>query len=195
MITEQRFKDSATRIGCSLSAIKAVAEVESGGNGFLSTGEPVILFEPHIFWKRLKSRGIDPAKLLANHPEYSDILYPTWKPGKYGPSSKQHSRLQRAQVINRDAALESASWGKFQILGMNWKLCGVQGLQEFINAMYSSEDEHLTLFVDYVRGGGVSFYNAANIYRAKDGQLIIASSPWKGFNHILGKPEFRKFAK
>jgi len=150
MITEQRFKDSALRIGCSLAAIKAVAEVESGGNGFLSTGEPVILFEPHVFWKQLRKKGLDPQKILANNPEYSDILYPVWGSKPYGKSSQQHARLQRAVKIHRDAALESASWGKFQILGLNWPSCGVKGLQEFINSMLKSEDDHLDMFDDYV---------------------------------------------
>ena len=65
--------------------------------------------------------------------------------------------------------------------------------EEWLKAI--SEARPNILFVDYVRGGGVSFYNAANVYRAKDGKLIIASYPWKGFNHTMGKPEFRKFAR
>ena len=167
MITEQGFKDSAKKIGCTLAAVKAVAEVESGGKGFLSTGEPVILFEPHVFWKRLKSRGVDPVKLIAMHTEYSDILYPVWGSKPYGKSSQQHARLQRAVAINSEAALESASWGKFQILGMNWKLCGYTGLQEFINAAYTSEDEHLDMFTEYVINVGL------------DDELI--NLDWKGF--------------
>lgn len=150
MITEQRFIDSAKRIGCSLAAIKAVAEVESGSNGFLLTGEPVILFEPHIFWKRLRAKGFNPESILKNHPEHFDILYPVWGSKPYGKSSQQHARLNRAAQINRDAALESASWGKFQILGVNWSSCGVKSLQDFINAMYKSEDEHLNMFDDFV---------------------------------------------
>lgn len=167
MISQQRFIDSALRLNVPLAAIQAVAEVESGGNGFLSTGEPTILFEPHIFWKRLKVKGFDPAKILLNNPEYSDILYPTWKPGKYGPVSKQHARMAKASIIHREAALESASWGKFQILGMNWKYCGVTKLQDFINAMYHSEDEHLNMFDDYIIKTGLD-----DELRALD---------WKGF--------------
>jgi group I intron endonuclease len=41
MITSQQFTDSAERLGIETACIKAVAEVESGGNGFLTTGEPV----------------------------------------------------------------------------------------------------------------------------------------------------------
>ncbi len=150
MINEQRFKDSAARLHVSVAAIKAVAEVESGGSGFLPTGEPTILFEPHVFWKRLRARGLDPAGILRGHPEYGDILYPKWGTKRYGKTSEQHMRLAKATKIHREAALESASWGKFQILGMNFKMCGVATLQEFINAMYKSEDEHLNMFDDYI---------------------------------------------
>ena len=150
MITGKQFIESAKRIGCPVAAVKAVAEVESGGSGFLPTGEPVILFEPHIFWKRLRAYGVDPAKVLKDNPQYADILYPVWGSRPYGKSSVQHNRLKRACLIHRDAALESASWGKFQILGMNWKACGVATLQEFINGMFKDEDKHLELFTEFV---------------------------------------------
>jgi len=178
MISDNSFQDSATRIGCSLAAIKAVAKVESGGNGFDALGTPVILFEPHIFWKRLKAKGFNPQKILSQHPEYSDILYPVWGTKPYGKSSMQHTRLARAAVIHRDAALESASWGKFQILGMNWKLCGVPGLQEFINAIYKSEDEHLELFTDYIINTGL------------DDELCHLD--WKGFARGYNGPLYWK---
>jgi len=166
MITEQGFTDSAARIGCTVAAIKAVAEVESGA--------PVILFEPHIFWKRLKAHGVNPASIAGA----ADILYPTWKPGAYGPSSKQHGRLERAAAIHRDAALESASWGKFQILGMNWRSCGVESLQAFINAMYQSEDEHLKLFTGYIIRTGL------------DDEL--RELDWKGFARAYNGPLYWK---
>ena len=148
MISEQQFTDSATALRIEVAAIKAVAEVESSGEGFLPDGKPKILFEPHIFWKQLRAKGIDPNLFIEENP---DILYPTWKPGAYGPVSKQHSRLEKASKINREAALMSASWGKFQVMGFNWKLCGVDSLQDFINAMYESEDAHLRLFTNYIR--------------------------------------------
>src|SRR5919202_6705013 len=127
MISENQFNDSAGLLKIEVAAIKAVAEVESSGEGFLPDGKPKILFEPHIFWKRLRAKGINPNLFMEENP---DILYPKWKPGAYGPVSKQHDRLQRAAKINREAALQSASWGKFQIMGFNWKACSCASLQE-----------------------------------------------------------------
>jgi len=178
MITEQRFSDSANKIGCEIAAIKAVADVESGGDGFMPTGEPRILFEPHIFWKQLRIKGIDPNKVLKDNPSYSDILYPVWGSKPYGKFSQQHIKLNRAAKINKDAALESASWGKFQILGMNWKACGVANLAGFISAIHISEDEHLNMFDDYI------------INSHLDDELI--NLDWKGFARGYNGPAYTK---
>ena len=148
MISEQQFANSAKSLNVEVAAIKAVAEVESSGEGFLSDGKPKILFEPHIFWKQLRAKGIDPTIFME---ENADILYPKWKSGAYGPVSKQHERLERASKINREAALLSASWGKFQIMGFNWKVCGAASLQEFIDDIFRSEDAHLNRFTVYIK--------------------------------------------
>lgn len=174
-ISEERFKKSAQELGCSLAAIKAVTEVESGGKGFLSTGEPIILFEPHIFWKELKKRGIDPNAHVAGN---EDILYPKWGTKPYGKPSQQHARLARAVKINRDAALSSASWGMFQICGFNWSCCGVQNLQEFITRMYRSEDDHLDMFDNYIKCVGL------------DDEL--RGLDWAGFARGYNGPQYTK---
>jgi len=49
MISENQFSTSAKSLNVEVASIKAVAEVESSGDGFLADGKPKILFEPHIF--------------------------------------------------------------------------------------------------------------------------------------------------
>jgi hypothetical protein len=151
MITSQQFTDAATLLKCEEAAIKAVAEVESGGAGFTAVDgkyQPVILFEPHIFWKQLQAHNIEPVR--------SEICYEHWGEFPYPVGQKaQYDRLDRAARINRDSALESCSWGKFQIMGFHWKTCGCATLQEFINAMYKSEDEHLRLFCNFLKSTGL----------------------------------------
>ena len=139
-LTEQDFKNAAKELNCEIAAIKAVAEVESKSDGFLPTGEPVILFERHIFSKLTK--GL----FDKSHPNISN---PT--PGGYGTVSQQHKRLQAAVALDRNAALMSASWGKFQIMGFNFTLAGYNSLQQFVTAMYTSEAEHLKAFVEYIK--------------------------------------------
>jgi len=147
MITEKAFNDSATLLGVEPATIKAVAEVESSGEGFLASGFPKILFEPHKFWQQLKARGIDPTKITGA----SDILYPVWGSKPYGKNSAQPERLERAIAINKDAALSSASWGKFQIMGFNFELAGFATLDAFVAAMHIDEDQHLHAFVNFVK--------------------------------------------
>ena len=151
MITEKAFNDSAALIGVDPATIKAVAEVESSGDGFLPTGHPKILFEPHVFWAELKKRGKDPKTITVA----SDILYEKWTTGKYGKTSAQPERLKRAIAINKDAALSSASWGKFQIMGYNWQLAGFATLDAFVAAMHIDEDQHLHAFINFVKNKGL----------------------------------------
>lgn len=155
MITNERIIAEAKIIGCEPAAIKAVDMVESGGAGFLPTGEPTILFEPHIFWKQLKKVGIDPNGYTTLDHKYANVLYPVWGTKPYGKPSEQHARLQLACTINKAAALQSASWGRYQIMGFNWKECGCANLQEFINKVCKDEDSHLDLFVHYILSVGL----------------------------------------
>lgn len=139
-LQEQDFIDAALALGCDVAAIKAVAEVESRQFGFNENDEPVILFERHIFSKRT-GRKFD-----ATNPGISQK-----KPGGYGKSSEQHARLREAIALDRKAALMSASWGKFQIMGFNFTHAGFNDLQKFINAMYRSERDQLLAFVNYIK--------------------------------------------
>lgn len=154
MISEKIFADTAAALGIETAAIKAVAEVESGGNGFLQSGHPKILFEPHVFWLELKKHGIDPAKITGA----ADILYPVWGSKPYGKNSDQPNRLERAIQINKDAALKSASWGKFQIMGYNHELAGFATVDAFVAAMHIDEDQHLVAFANFIRNRGLVKY-------------------------------------
>lgn len=127
------------------ATIKAVAEVEAGPYGaFLETGEPTILFERHVF-HRLTGGRFD-----ASHPDLSSR-----RAGGYGKVSAQHGRLARAAALDREAALQSASYGLFQIMGFNHQVAGHPTLQGFINAMYASALEHLLAMVRYCQHHGL----------------------------------------
>lgn len=147
-ITSAAFDSAAKRLGCEPAAVRAVAEVESNGSGFLADGQVKILFEPHIFSRRTGGR------FDKSHP---DISYPKWDRARYGAGGQhQHNKLQRAAALDRDAAIESASWGAFQIMGFNWKVCGYGSLQAFINDVSLSADGQLRAFVGYCIGRGLA---------------------------------------
>lgn len=132
--------NASNKLGVDIPTIKAVSRVESLGRGFHSNGEPIILFERHKFHQFTNG------KYSKTHPHISNP-----RAGGYLGGQKEHKRLQEAVKLNRIAALKSASWGKFQIMGFNYKLAGFSSLQSFINAMYKSEGMHLIAFVNFVK--------------------------------------------
>lgn len=143
-LNEADFQRAAEEIGCSVAAVKAVCAVEAPRGGFLATAEPTILFERHIFSRRTDS------KYDVSHPEISNRT-----PGGYKGGKDEHERLQIAASLDRDAALSSASWGKFQIMGFNAQPAGFKDLQSFINAMYDSEAKQLDAFVGFIESQGL----------------------------------------
>lgn len=143
-LTEADYARAARALAVDVPAIKAVAEVESAGDGFLDTDEPTILFERHKFHKHTGGR------FSQAHPDISNP-----KSGGYGKTKDQHARLQKAVALDRDAALMSTSWGKFQVLGENWEDLEYADLQEFINTMYRTEADHLDSFVRYVKANNL----------------------------------------
>ncbi|QHB34830.1 N-acetylmuramidase family protein [Yersinia canariae] len=145
LIDDADYQLAATKLSCEVAAIKAVAQTETGNYGsyfkFQSDDDyvPAILFERHHFSKY-------------THGEYdshSDISNPD--AGGYGTISVQYPKLIRAYALNKRAALMSASWGKFQILGSNYAAAGYSSPEAFVMAMSESEKNQLKAFVDFIK--------------------------------------------
>ena len=152
-LTDEDFTLMSQLLGCETAALKAVQKVETGGRGgFFAPGKPAILFEGHIFWKQLKNKKIDPTKYLAGN---KDILYPKWETGHYKGGIKEYERLEKARLIDREAADASASWGMFQIMGFNYKACDEKSVESFVAAMCESERKQLILSGRFIRKGGM----------------------------------------
>lgn len=149
LITEQDFINAAKELDCDINAVKAVQKVETGGrSGFNDNGTPKILFEGHIFWSQLQKVGINPMNYEI---KYSSVLYKHWTKNKYFGGEKEYLRLTKAKNISIIAANKSASWGMFQIMGMNYAACGEPTIDGFINKMYESEGAQLELFVNFIK--------------------------------------------
>jgi hypothetical protein len=174
MITQRAIDRAAQSLGVKTAVIRAVMDVESKGDGFLPSGDVKILFEPHIFWKELKKVKVNPADFVKGN---EDILYPVWGTKLYGKYSEQWAKLQRAMLINNIAALCSASWGAFQIMGFNWPACAAS-LDEFVKNMRMSEDAHLTMFVDYIKSVGL--------------QDELQNKDWAGFARGYNGPSYAR---
>lgn len=166
-LTSDDFKIAAGILGTNVYAVMAVAEVEAAGSGFFPNGQPKILFEAHIF-SRLTNHRYD-----LTHPNISS---PKWSKVLYLGGAQEHTRLQAAVTLDRDAALQSASWGMFQIMGFNYTRCGMPDLQTFINRMYESEGQQLRLFCNFV----VSMGLADELQR----------NDWAGFARVYNGPSY-----
>ncbi|MEX0738179.1 MAG: N-acetylmuramidase family protein [Pseudohongiella sp.] len=143
-LCEKDLKAAAKKLGVQLAAIKAVTEVESKETGFLPSGRPVILFERHVMFRRL-----DTSTRTRNAAKFPAIV--NEKPGGYVGGDGEWRRLKRASVIDLSTAIESASWGLFQIMGFHWQGLGYASADEYSEAMHRNEGEHLEAFVRFIK--------------------------------------------
>ncbi|MBK1895524.1 N-acetylmuramidase domain-containing protein [Chryseobacterium paridis] len=166
----------ANQYALELAAVKAVNEVESSGKGFLINNKPKILFEGHIFWNELKKRGIDPNNYY--NASSKDILYPKWTKIYYQGGIREYDRLNEAIGLGNDstfkeAALSSASWGSFQIMGFNAKSLDYADVNDFVSKMEINEGEHLKAFGKFLEKNGLLIHlrnkNWANFAKGYNG--------------------------
>jgi len=132
---------AAQRLQCEPAAVWAVCDIESAGGGFLPDKRPKLLFEAQLFSHFTQHR------YDATHPNISS---PTWNRALYGArGAHQYDRLAEAVALDRVSALQSASWGMFQIVGMNFAACGFASVEDYVAAMCQSEAAQLDAFAAF----------------------------------------------
>ena len=145
-LTIDDYARAADVIGCRREVIQAVAEVESLGRCYLASGRVVILFEAHVF-SRLTGHRHD-----ATHPTISSAKRNRLL---YRGGEAEFTRLELALQLDPDAALQSASWGGFQIMGFNAEKAGFANAHHMAFAMQEKEQRHLDAFVSFIRHEGL----------------------------------------
>lgn len=177
-LTNEMIADIARKNQIDPAALLAVKEVESNGGGFLPNGKPKILFEGHIFY-RLLAQSVNAASLNQLCKQYPNIVYPTWNRSKYFGGDREYIRLANALSINHAAALKSASWGMFQIMGMNYAQCGCKDVDEFVGKMKSSEEDQLMLTIRFLKNNhlcsALNTHNWASFARSYNGPSYAAN--------------------
>ena len=172
-------EEIARRFNVEVAVIRAIQEVESGGSGYLSDGRPKILFEGHIFWSELRKVGIDPnTKVRGNE----DILYQRWVKTHYKGGAAEYTRLEKAIRIHRIAALKSASWGEYQIMGFNHSAAGYPDVESFVEAIKQGQGN--TNNINALMG----FLKANNILRFVQG----ANKNWAAFAERYNGPGYKQ---
>jgi N-acetylmuramidase len=167
-ISEEYYAKAAATLKVEIEAIKAVAEVETKSGAFDTLGRPTILFERHYFHR------FTAGKFAAANPDISKK-----SAGGYGKFSAQYPKLERAYKLDPEAALKSASWGKFQIMGANHASAGFSSVFAFVASMMHSEANHLDAFVRFINASTVLL----NALRNKD---------WTKFASTYNGPGYKK---
>ena len=154
-LTDVDYTNAAATLGVDVNALKAVAEVESGGSGFGDGGRPTLRYELHIFQAKTHRRF---------HKTHPHLSQGSWHAGdRYhnGTQDREYSLLYSAMLLEHqgermiEEAIESCSWGKFQIMGGNWSDLGWTSALDFASDMYVSEVNHLDAFVSFIQFHGL----------------------------------------
>jgi hypothetical protein len=168
-MTERDIEDAAATLRCEEAAIRAVIDVESSGSGFFADRRVKILFEAHQF-SRLTDHEYD-----TSHP---DISSRHWNRSLYKQGEHEYERLGPAIKLNRSAALQSASWGAFQIMGFNHDAAGFDSVESFVAAQKVSEGAQLKAFVSFVQSQGL--------------EEALRDHNWAGFAEAYNGPGYAK---
>lgn len=158
--------DIVNMLAISEAALWTVVEVETSGVGFLPSRQPAILFERHKFSRKTGGKF--------DH-DYPDISNATG--GGYGSDgAHQYTRLAAAIELDRDAALESASWGLGQVMGEHWEALGYASVEAFVAEMCESEGHQMN---------AVALFLQNNNLTAK-----LLAKDWAGFARGYNGPNY-----
>lgn len=172
-LTPAQIAAAAASLGLDPCPMHAVEAVESRGQGFLPDGRVTILFEGHVYWRELEKRGINPRLL-----KMPGVLYEKWDRSQYKGGAAEHERLNTAALVSKDAALCSASWGLFQIMGFNYAACGFATVADFVKAHQESEEKQIEAFCNFLRSQNLV--------------PLLAARDWEGFARRYNGPGYRE---
>lgn len=132
-----------------IALVHAFADVESGGrSGMGPEGLPVIAYEGHVF-RKLTKKVYDQDHPLLSY-KYVRKAGPEWRQNNKNQSAAW-ATLRAAMELDRKAALQSCSWGMFQVMGFNYKSCGFSTVDAFVDSMKAGEGGQLLAFVGYCK--------------------------------------------
>lgn len=140
-ITIDQIQAVANRLGASRKQVQAVAKVESNGGGWNDQGQPKALYERHYAWRRLRIKIpflSDPAPGGYTLDADRDGINDSWE--------KLADMAMRDPVV----AFESASFGKFQIMGAHWKALNYTGPVEMAWSLRDSEANHYDMLSRFI---------------------------------------------
>ena len=158
------FEEAAHRLGCEWEFIAAVAIKESRRLGFADDGRPIIRFEPHLFNRITDNRFV---------PEHGEMIRRA-----FSRQADRWTHFAQVYALDPEAALRSASFGMFQVLGDNYPQMGMANAHDYVAALARSEKDQLAAFEAYVRRR-----NLLDEMRDKN---------WAGFARVYNGPAYQQ---
>lgn len=157
--------------------VATITEVESGGKIFATVAgvrRPLILFEPHVFYRLLSDdkRREAVAEGLASE-KWNKRLYAKSQAGRW-------DQVLRAAKIDPIAALEATSYGVGQVMGLHWKALGFDSVKAMVDYMHEGVEAQIDVMLRYV------FENKLDD-ELRDGR-------WKAFARGYNGPAYAKNA-
>lgn len=153
-LTEADYEEVAQMLDVDVAAIKAVVDIETGRRheGFWAPGKPLINFDLTMYRRFAPRSGVSLTKARKAHPE----IFRRPDARRYGSyQAAQQARLDAACDVDTVSAYQSTFWGMFQIGGFNWRKCGCESVQQFVELMSRSERSQLELFARFIENSGM----------------------------------------
>lgn len=146
-INDNDYEIAAKELGIEKEVLMAIAKQESKGSSFQAVKQATILFERHKMYSLLIKKGNTKASVDALSIEHPSIV--NKNSGGYNDMTS-YDKLKTAKSIDYDCAVQSCSWGKFQVMGFHYANL-YSSPRELEKAMNMCELQQFKYFVLYLK--------------------------------------------
>lgn len=157
------------------AALGAIIEVESGGRVFARVKgrkEPLIRFEGHYFYRLLPAARRNTAIVQGlAHQKAGKIRNPRTQ-------DRRWKLLSHAMAIDREAALQSTSWGLGQVMGLHWRWLGYASTDAMVARIRDGAEGQIEAMLRYIEKAGLGGF--------------IRERDWAGFARAYNGPAYAR---
>ena len=146
-INDNDYEIAAKELGIEKEVLMAIAKQESKGSSFQAVKQATILFERHKMYRLLIKKGNTKASVDALSIKHPSIV--NKNSGGYNDMTS-YDKLKTAKSIDYDCAVQSCSWGKFQVMGFHYANL-YSSPRELEKAMNMCELQQFKYFVLYLK--------------------------------------------
>ena len=146
-INDNDYEIAAKELGIEKEVLMAIAKQESKGSSFQAVKQATILFERHKMYSLLIKKGNTKASVDALSIKHPSIV--NKNSGGYNDMTS-YDKLKTAKSIDYDCAVQSCSWGKFQVMGFHYANL-YSSPRELEKAMNMCELQQFKYFVLYLK--------------------------------------------